>query len=51
MQIKFQTAWITGSSRGLGKQIAVKLATEGSQENRRSLSDREVRGGDVFVSD
>lgn len=29
MQIKFQTAWITGSSRGLGKQIAVKLATEG----------------------
>jgi NAD(P)-dependent dehydrogenase (short-subunit alcohol dehydrogenase family) len=29
MQIKFQTALITGSSRGLGRQIAVKLATEG----------------------
>src|SRR5215813_4081380 len=31
MQIKFQTALITGSSRGLGQQIAVKLATEGVQ--------------------
>ena len=29
MQIKFQTALITGSSRGLGRQIAVKLAMEG----------------------
>ena len=29
MQIKFQTALITGSSRGLGRQIAVKLAREG----------------------
>ena len=29
MQIKFQTALITGSSRGLGRQIAVKLASEG----------------------
>ena len=29
MQIKFQTALITGSSRDLGRQIAVKLATEG----------------------
>ena len=29
MQIKFQTALITGSSRGLGRQIAVKLAEEG----------------------
>jgi enoyl-[acyl-carrier protein] reductase III len=29
MQVKFQTALITGSSRGLGRQIAVKLATEG----------------------
>ena len=29
MQIKFDTALITGSSRGLGRQIAVKLATEG----------------------
>ena len=29
MQIKFHTALITGSSRGLGRQIAVKLATEG----------------------
>ena len=29
MQIKFETALITGSSRGLGRQIAVKLATEG----------------------
>jgi enoyl-[acyl-carrier protein] reductase III len=29
VQIKFRTALITGSSRGLGRQIAVKLATEG----------------------
>src|SRR5215467_15146827 len=29
MQIKFQTALITGSSRGLGRQNAVRLATEG----------------------
>ena len=29
MQIKFRTALITGSSRGLGRQIAVKLAMEG----------------------
>lgn len=29
MQIKFKTALVTGSSRGLGRQIAVKLATEG----------------------
>jgi NAD(P)-dependent dehydrogenase (short-subunit alcohol dehydrogenase family) len=29
MHINFQTALITGSSRGLGRQIAIKLATEG----------------------
>ena len=29
MQFKFQTALITGSSRGIGRQIAVKLAQEG----------------------
>src|SRR5262250_1712036 len=29
MQVKFETALITGSSRGLGRQIAVKLASEG----------------------
>ena len=29
MQLKFQTALITGSSRGIGRQIAVKLAQEG----------------------
>src|SRR5215472_3621202 len=29
MHIKFQTALIAGGSRGLGRQIAVKLATEG----------------------
>lgn len=29
MQVKFQTALVTGSSRGLGRQIAVKLAMEG----------------------
>lgn len=29
MQLKFQTALITGSSRGIGRQIAVKLALEG----------------------
>ena len=32
MQIKFQTALITGSSRGLGRQIAVKLASEGVEK-------------------
>lgn len=32
MQIKFQTALVTGSSRGLGRQIAVKLATEGVEK-------------------
>jgi len=29
VQLKFQTALITGSSRGIGRQIAVKLAQEG----------------------
>jgi len=29
MQIKFQAAAITGSSRGMGRQIAVKFAKEG----------------------
>jgi NAD(P)-dependent dehydrogenase (short-subunit alcohol dehydrogenase family) len=29
MKIKFQTALVTGSSRGLGREIAVRLATEG----------------------
>ena len=29
MRIKFQTALITGSSLGLGRQIALKLASEG----------------------
>lgn len=29
MQLKFETALITGSSRGIGRQIAVKLALEG----------------------
>ncbi len=32
MQIKFRTALITGSSRGLGRQIAVKLAMEGVEK-------------------
>src|SRR5262245_64907549 len=31
MKIKFQTAFNTGSSRGLGRAIAVKLAREGVQ--------------------
>jgi NAD(P)-dependent dehydrogenase (short-subunit alcohol dehydrogenase family) len=42
MQLRFQTALITDSSRGIGRQIAVKLA-RGRQENRHSLSDRKVR--------
>lgn len=29
MQIEFKTALVTGSSRGLGREIAVRLATEG----------------------
>ncbi len=29
MKIAFQTAFITGSSRGIGRGIAVKLAREG----------------------
>ena len=29
MQLKFETALVTGSSRGIGRQIAVKLALEG----------------------
>jgi NAD(P)-dependent dehydrogenase (short-subunit alcohol dehydrogenase family) len=29
MQIKFQTASITGGSRGLGRHFAMKLAREG----------------------
>ena len=32
MQIKFQTALITCSSRGLGRQIALKLASEGARK-------------------
>src|SRR5215467_16899 len=46
MQIKFQTALITGSSRGLGRQIAVKLAMEGLKKiaihYRTSKSDAET---------
>ena len=43
MQIKFQTALVTGSSRGLGRQIAVKLAMEGVKRIGVPLSDRKVR--------
>lgn len=32
MKISFKTAVITGSSRGLGRAIAVKLAQEGVQK-------------------
>ena len=44
MQLRFQTALVTGSSRGFGRQIAVKLAMGRRQENRGPLSDRKVRG-------
>ncbi len=37
MRVPFQTALITGSSRGIGRGIAVKLATRGRQENRGPL--------------
>ena len=51
MQIKFQTALITGRSRGWGRQIAVKLATEGVKKiaihYRTGRSDAET----TFVSD
>jgi NAD(P)-dependent dehydrogenase (short-subunit alcohol dehydrogenase family) len=40
MQIKFQIAWITGSSRGLGRQIAVKLATGGASRKSRFITGR-----------
>jgi len=46
MQIKFQTALITGSSRGLGRQIAVNLAQEGVKKiaihYRAGRSDSEI---------
>ena len=46
MQIKFQTALITGSSRGLERQIAVKLARESVKtiaiHYRAGKSDAEV---------
>jgi 3-oxoacyl-[acyl-carrier protein] reductase len=46
MQIRLQTALITGSSRGLGRQIAVKLATEGVRKiaihSRTGLSAAEM---------
>ena len=56
MQIKFQTALITGSSRGLGRQIAVKLANEGvkkfavhyrtgKSDAEKTLSLLEAQGG------
>jgi NAD(P)-dependent dehydrogenase (short-subunit alcohol dehydrogenase family) len=32
MQLNFQTAFVTGSSRGLGRQIAVRLAKDGVQK-------------------
>jgi NAD(P)-dependent dehydrogenase (short-subunit alcohol dehydrogenase family) len=56
MKIKFQTALVTGSSRGIGRQIAVKLANEGvgkiavhyrtgRSEAERTLSLIEAAGG------
>ena len=61
MQIKFDTALITGSSRGLGRQIAVKLATEGVKKiaiqyrtsksaAETTLSLIEAHGASVFLS-
>ena len=48
MRIQFQTALITGSSRGLGRQIAVKLATEGVKKIGIHYRKKEAGCGDYF---
>jgi len=60
MQINFKTALITGSSRGSGRQIAIKLATEGvtriavhyrtgRSDAEKTLSLIEAAGGSGFL--